>query len=66
MLEKLRGAYMSSRSTDVRLIKAREDVEQLIKLATGSRNDNAVASVRTAWMLYLVARAYTMRHYANA
>ena len=66
VLEKLRGAYMSSRSTDVKLIKAREDVEQLIKLATGSRNDNAVASVRTAWMLYLVARAYTMRHYANA
>jgi hypothetical protein len=66
VLDKLRGAYMSSRSTDAKLIKARSDVEEIIKLATGSRNDNAVASVRTAWMLYLVARAYTMRHYANA
>lgn len=65
VLDKLRGAYMSSRSTDAKLLKAREDVEHLIKLATGSRNDNAVASVRTAWMLYVVARAYTMRHYTN-
>jgi len=66
VIDKLRGAYMSSRSTDVKLIRARTDVENLVKLATGSRNDNAVASVRTAWMLYVVARAYTMRHYANA
>lgn len=66
VLSLLRGTYMSSRSTDQRLLKAREDVEQLVKLATQSRNDNAVASVRTGWMLYIVARAYTMRHFANA
>ena len=65
VLDKLRGAYMSSRSADTKLIKARLDVEELIRHATGSKNDNAVAAVRTAWMLYIVARAYTMRFYAN-
>lgn len=65
ILDKLRGAYMSSRSTDQRLINARTSVEQIVRIATGSRNDNAVASVRTAWMLYVVARAYAMRHYAS-
>ncbi|HEV7235926.1 MAG TPA: hypothetical protein VGN15_07085, partial [Ktedonobacteraceae bacterium] len=66
VLTALRGTYMSSRSTDARLLKAREDVEKLVQLATQSRNSNAVASVRTGWMLYIVARAYTMRHFANA
>ena len=65
ILDKLRGAYMSSRSTDVRLLKARTSVEKIVHTATGSNNKNVVAAVRTAWMLYIVARAYTMRHYAN-
>lgn len=65
ILDRLRGAYMSSRSTDVRLLKARTDVERIVHLATGSSNKNVIAAVRTAWMLYVVARAYSMRHYAN-
>lgn len=65
ILVKLRGAYMSSRSTDHRLLKARAVVEKIAKLATESKNDNAIAAVRTAWMLYLVARAFTMRHYSS-
>lgn len=66
ILDRLRGAYMSSRSTDRRLIEARQRVEALVRSATGSKNDNAVAAARTAWMLYVVARAYTMRHYVSA
>ena len=65
MLERLRGAYTSSRSTDKRLMDARSQVENVVRQATGSKNENAVASVRTAWMLYLVARAYTMRYYSS-
>lgn len=65
MLVKLRGTYTSSKSTDVRLMTARRLVEELVRRATGSKNDNAVAAVRTAWMLYVVARAYTMRYYAS-
>ncbi len=64
LLDKLRGAYMSSRSTDPRLIEARKRVEAIVRQATASKNDNAISAVRTAWMLYVVARAYTMRHYS--
>lgn len=65
MLERLRGAYTSSRSTDARLLDARQKVELIVREATHSKNENAIASVRTAWMLYLVARAYTMRYYSS-
>lgn len=65
MIDRLRGAYMSSRSTDHKLLEARTLIEQLAREATKSRNDSAIASVRTAFMLYIVSRAYTMRHYAN-
>lgn len=65
MIERLRGSYMSSRSTDVLLLKAREKVEKIVEISTGSKNANAVASVRTAWMLYLVSRAYTRNYYAS-
>lgn len=65
MIDKLRGAYMSSRSTDISLMKARDLVEGIVRDATNSKNDSGIAAVRTAWMLYLVARAYAMRHYAS-
>lgn len=64
MLDRLRGAYMSSRSTDPRLLDARKRVEEIVKLATKSKNNNAISAVRTAWMLYVVSRAYTMRYYS--
>lgn len=66
ILERLRGAYMSSRSVDVKLLKARESVEEIVLISTGSKNSNAVASARTAWMLYVVARAHAMRYYSNS
>jgi hypothetical protein len=65
VLIRLRGAYTSSRSTDHRLMKARSAVERVVKSATNSKNNNAIAALRTAWMLYIVARALTMRHYSS-
>lgn len=65
MIDGLRGAYMSSRSTEHKLLKARELVEALIKKATNSHNDSGVAAVRTGWMLYVVVRAYSMRYYTS-
>lgn len=66
LIDKLRGAYMSSRSTDERLLEVRRLVEKIVREATGSLNEAGIAGVRTAWMLYVVARAYSMRHYTNA
>ena len=60
----LAGMYTSSRSKDQELLRARSIVEKLAKYATKSTNPTAIASTRTGWMLYLVLRAFSMRHYS--
>lgn len=65
MLSKLRGVYMSSRSTEVELLNIRKIAEKIIKQATNTKNDNAVSSVRTGLMLYIVLRAFTMSYYSK-
>lgn len=65
MLLKLRGAYTASRSSDADLLQLRESVQNLIRPAVASRTEAVVASVRTAVLLYLVARAYTMNYYSS-
>lgn len=64
LLTRLRGVYTSSRSTDPDLLKLRQDTEKIIKKSIDSRTEAVIASVRTALLLYVVARAYTMRHYS--
>lgn len=65
LVDKLRGAYMSSRSTDTALLACRASVEHIVRSATNSTNEGGIAAVRTAWMLYIVIRAYTQRHYTS-
>lgn len=65
MLDRLRGVYMSSRSTDPVLFSLREKAEKIVRNATGSKSPNAIAGVRTGLLLYLVLRAYTMRYYTS-
>lgn len=63
LLSRLRGVYMSSRSTDPVLFALREKVEGIVQKATGNKNTSLIASVRTGVLLYIVLRAMTMRHY---
>lgn len=65
VLSKLRGAYMASRGTDPSLMLLRDKTEHIVRLATGMKHDGNVKAVRTGILLYLVARALTMKHYAN-
>lgn len=65
LLSRLKGVYTSSRSTDPILMKLREAAEKLVEQATKNKNESTLASVRTALLLYLVARALTMTHYAG-
>lgn len=65
LLTRLKGVYTSSRSTDPELLELRAMMEHLVRRAIDSRTDAVVASVRTAVLLYLVARAFTMRHYTQ-
>lgn len=63
---RLKGVYMASRSTDPELLELREKTEKIVTMATGNKNPSTVASVRTGVLLYIVLRAFTMRHYTQA
>ena len=65
MLFRLRGVYMSSRSTDAALLQLRAKTEKLVQIATGNKNQSNLASTRTGVLLYIVLRAFTMKHYAG-
>ena len=64
LISKLRGVYMSSRSTDPVLINLRKSVEKVVMDATGNKNNSVVASVRTGVLLYVILRSFTMKHYS--
>lgn len=66
LLSKLRGVYMSSRSTDPALFSLRDKVEKIVRQATGNKNSSNIASVRTGVLLYIVLRSFTMRHYTQS
>jgi hypothetical protein len=66
LLTRLRGVYMSSRSTDPALFSLREKAEKIVKLATNNKNSSVIAAVRTGILLYLIARAYSMRYYSQS
>ena len=63
LVSRLRGVYMSSRSTDPVLLEIRDKAEEIVKLATGNKNKNIIASVRTAMMLYIICRTFTRHRY---
>lgn len=65
LLSKIRGIYMSSRSSDVKLIKIRELVEDIVQSSTKIKDSSSIAATRTGFMLYIVLRAFTMQHYSN-
>lgn len=66
LLSTLRGVIMSSRSQDPILFTLREKMEDIVKKATGNKNDSLIASVRTGVILYCVIRALTMKHYTSS
>lgn len=65
ILSSLRGTYMSSRNTDPMLLGLREKAEKIVKQATGNKNSNTVAALRTGLLLYICLRMYTSGYYAQ-
>ena len=65
LISKMKGIYTSSRSTDENLLKIREDVETIVRKATKVKSGPAIAATRTGVMLYIVLRAFTMKHYSS-
>lgn len=65
LISKIRGIYMSSRSSDEKLMKIREVTEMIVKSSTKIKGPSSIAATRTGFMLYVVLRAFTMQHYSN-
>ena len=63
LLTKMKGTYTASRVSDDLLLSIREDMEEVVRMATKSKVPGSVAAVRTGMMLYIVLRAFTMQHY---
>lgn len=65
LISKLKGVYSSSRSSDPALLELRDISTKIVKQATNTKNENLVASLKTALMLYLVIRAFTITYFAK-
>ncbi|MGG4591730.1 hypothetical protein ACLPJK_26085 [Pseudomonas aeruginosa] len=66
LLFKLKNRYMASRSTDASLLSMRELGENIAQAATNSRVKAELSALRTSIMLYIVLRAFSMKHYTSA
>lgn len=66
LLSRLRGVYMSSRSTDPTLMDLRKKAESVVHQATGNKNTAVISAVRTGILLYIVLRSFTMKHYSTS
>lgn len=62
---RLRGIYMASRMNDPEIIELRDRAEKIVRKATTTKNSSVVSAVRTAILLYVVIRAFTMSHYSG-
>lgn len=62
---KLRNNFISSRASEGELIELRDLGDQIVNKAILKINTQALASVRTAFFLYISLRAYTKHHYVN-
>ncbi len=63
MLETMKFLYMASKSSDPLILNMRKSGEKIIKKATSSKNPSTLSSVRTATMLYIVARTFAKKYY---
>lgn len=65
LIGRLRGIYMSSKSTDLDLLRIRDLSQTIVKKAINTKNENMVASVKTGLLLYIVIRGITMNYYSK-
>lgn len=64
-LSTLRGAYMSSRSTDNNLLQLRKDGEKIVRASLDTTNQALIVTIRTSLLLYIVLRTYTKSYYVT-
>lgn len=65
LLGKLKNIYVSSRSTDIDIMKLRDLGTKVVTNATSKHNEQSIAAVRTSILLYIGLRTYTKHHYSE-
>ena len=64
ILFKLKGIYQSSIASDPRLLHIRHEVTEFIVKCNKHTSDALVSSMRTGFLLYIILRTLTRRHYS--
>jgi len=65
LLLKLKNIYSASRMSDSQLIEIKELGSKIISKGVNTRNDAALASVRTGLFLYIVLRTFSKTYYGS-
>lgn len=63
LLTKMRALYMSSKTSDSRILELRKTLEDYAKRNTHLRNNAALSAIRNALMLYFLLRAVSSNMY---
>lgn len=63
MMKRLKGLYLASKSNNDLLKAAKDEGDTIVFKAIRSKNKALISSVRSAVMLYIVLRTFTMHHY---
>jgi hypothetical protein len=65
ILQRLKGIYTSSRATDQDLKDLRKITEKFVAHAIDNKVSTNISSVRTGFLLYIMARTLTKHHYTT-
>ncbi len=65
ILQRLKGIYTSSRATDQDLKDMRKITEKFVAHAIDNKVSTNISSVRTGFLLYIMARTLTKHHYTT-
>jgi len=63
VMSKMRGTYTNSRQSSTLLAEIKDSAEVMISKALAIKGESLLASLRTAFCLYVILRAFTMHYY---
>lgn len=65
LIRKMRALYQASRTTNEMILEMRTLTEEIVAIAINSKNKVLIPAVRNAVLLYVLIRAFTMRHFRS-
>lgn len=65
LIHKVKVLVMASKTNDPLVFRIRDITEKLIRDSVSTKNNTWIAALKTGLVLYIVGRAFSMRHYTN-